>query len=721
MNSLVLYLAQASACLLVFYGFYHLVLRQETCFQYNRAYLLATPALSLLLPLAPLPDWLQPLSLFQANETTTQVYVRVEAGGFGEVIAAPAVVEQAPFPWQALLWMVYTLGCCFFAYRFLRQLRQLGLLISQYREHIRDQDGIFLVPTQGQLPTFSFFHYLFFDESQHPKESDRQKILQHETVHIRQKHSWDVLYMEILTILFWFQPLLYLYKKALASTHEYIADAQVVQQSCPREYAVLLARQVLNKMDLSLGHFFNKSLTLKRLNMLQKTQLRPSRLKQGLALPLLLLLFVLVSAGNKPEPEREQVTSHPADNLVLKGPAASLSRQGNQIPEFPGGKAALYNFLKRNLKYPPEAIRNKIAGQAIMEVVLDDQGRVDQVKALQSDHDALAREGVRVLKSMPPWQPSVASKGNPTRLIFPFLFGLDSNKNMPALRLPELRQPYSLHETVIVIGYAGLVSGKDVMQKSVTPSPRYSRDSKIFSFVEQIARFPGGDVAMNKFIATNLKYPAESLKNKLEGLVVAQFVVDRNGQIHDATIVKSLDAATDAEALRLVKSFPDFEPAKQNGRPVEFRYTLPIRFSLNAKDAAAGNGPPSPSNSTNGNVVRLRQESEPVVGCEPRLVKDSQIDTREGTQKHVLTFRYTSPEGCPGETFVIESLRYSHMRGKQVLTGQIQVAGNKIDIAKILEQSQPGDQLMVIMKGNSVSSNGKAGTPINAGTVINLK
>lgn len=736
MNSLVLYLAQASACLLVFYGFYHLVLRQETCFQYNRAYLLATPALSLLLPLAPLPGWLQPLSFFAAKETDPQVFVQVEAGGYGEVIATPAVVEQAPFPWQALVWMVYALGCCFFAYRFLRQLRQISHLTRQYREHIRDQDGIRVVPTHGQLPTFSFFHYLFFDESQHPKECDRQKVLQHETVHIRQKHSWDVVYMEVLAILFWFQPLLYLYKKALASTHEYIADAQVALQSCPREYAVLLARQVLNKMDLSLGHFFNKSLTLKRLNMLQKTQLRPSRLKQGLALPLLLLMFVLVSAGNKPEPAvRDDAATQAGPDKTLPAGSPAIFQEESMAetpqhmlknPEFPGGKPALMRYLMQNLRYPEEAFNNNIAGQAVLEVTLDAHGRVAQVKTLQADHEAFGKEGKRVLLAMPEWLiPASKTSQETSRIIFPFLFGMESRKNIPALRLPDLRKPYLLQETVVVVGYPKLISGQDVIQKSVAPGPKtptvYPRDSKIFTFVEQQALFPGGQEAMNKFLRQNLKYPVEAVKNQTEGLVIAQFVVDRNGKIIDPSIVKSLDAATDAEAMRLVKSFPDFEPAKQNGKPVEFRYTLPIRFGLNAKDEATGNAQNSLSNTSSGNVVRLHKESETVVGCEPRLLKDSYIDTNEATRKHVLTFHYRSPEGCPGEPFVIESLRYSHMRGKQDLTGQIQVEGNKIDIVHLLDRSRPGDQLMVVVKGKVAPKNGKGASTFNAGIAIPLK
>ena len=105
-------------------------------------------------------------------------------------------------------------------------------------------------------------------------------------------------------------------------------------------------------------------------------------------------------------------------------------------------------------------------------------------------------------------------------------------------------------------------------------------EDKIFTFVEQQPSFPGGESEMNKFIKKNLKYPPAALRNGLEGLVVVQFVVNKEGQISDVQVVKKLGGGTDEEAMRVVKMMPAFSPAKQNGRPVSFRYTLPVRFGL---------------------------------------------------------------------------------------------------------------------------------------------
>jgi periplasmic protein TonB len=91
---------------------------------------------------------------------------------------------------------------------------------------------------------------------------------------------------------------------------------------------------------------------------------------------------------------------------------------------------------------------------------------------------------------------------------------------------------------------------------------------------------------MNKFIKSNLKYPAEAKEKNVTGLVVIQFVINKTGQVSDPKVVKSLGAGTDEEAIKMVNKMPPFTPAKQNGKPVNFRYTLPIRFDIPSKETS---------------------------------------------------------------------------------------------------------------------------------------
>ena len=113
--------------------------------------------------------------------------------------------------------------------------------------------------------------------------------------------------------------------------------------------------------------------------------------------------------------------------------------------------------------------------------------------------------------------------------------------------------------------------------------PKNPDDRDIYNCVEQMPEFPGGNVAMLNFIAKNLKYPKEQLDAGIQGRVVIKFYVDTLGNVCEPTIVRGKDTALDREAIRLVKSFPQFSPGSLNGRKVNVWFTLPIVFKLPAE------------------------------------------------------------------------------------------------------------------------------------------
>ncbi len=105
----------------------------------------------------------------------------------------------------------------------------------------------------------------------------------------------------------------------------------------------------------------------------------------------------------------------------------------------------------------------------------------------------------------------------------------------------------------------------------------------VYETVEQMPEFPGGMEAMMRFLQQNIQYPANAAKNKVEGRVVLQFVIEKDGQIGEVKIARSVDPELDAEALRVVKSMPTFIPGRQDGEPVAVWYTIPISFKLQSK------------------------------------------------------------------------------------------------------------------------------------------
>ena len=111
-----------------------------------------------------------------------------------------------------------------------------------------------------------------------------------------------------------------------------------------------------------------------------------------------------------------------------------------------------------------------------------------------------------------------------------------------------------------------------------------AKESKdVYNSVEQMPEYPGGVVEMMKFLQRNIQYPANAAKNEVEGRVILQFVVEKDGQIGDVKVVRSVDPELDAEAMRVVKSMPNFIPGRQDGKPVAVFYTIPISFKLQSK------------------------------------------------------------------------------------------------------------------------------------------
>ena len=107
-----------------------------------------------------------------------------------------------------------------------------------------------------------------------------------------------------------------------------------------------------------------------------------------------------------------------------------------------------------------------------------------------------------------------------------------------------------------------------------------AQDNKVYQSVEVMPEYPGGVVEMMKFLQMNINYPPIAAANKIGGRVVVQFIVDKTGQVGDVKVVRSVNEEIDAEAVRVVKSMPNFTPGQQDGKPVSVWYTLPISFKL---------------------------------------------------------------------------------------------------------------------------------------------
>lgn len=124
------------------------------------------------------------------------------------------------------------------------------------------------------------------------------------------------------------------------------------------------------------------------------------------------------------------------------------------------------------------------------------------------------------------------------------------------------------------------VNSHDLTAPARTPNTKRDGDV-VFDVVEEMPSFPGGMEGMMTFMMKNMKYPADAQKNKVQGRVMLTFIVNKDGSLKDIKVVRSVYPSLDEEAIRVVKAMPKWTPGKQNGKPVNVRFTVPIVFRLN--------------------------------------------------------------------------------------------------------------------------------------------
>ena len=128
------------------------------------------------------------------------------------------------------------------------------------------------------------------------------------------------------------------------------------------------------------------------------------------------------------------------------------------------------------------------------------------------------------------------------------------------------------------VGGAVLKAKEDIAAPE--PPKHVVEETKIFTVVEQMPMFPGGDPALMRYLSTNIHYPTVAAENGVQGRVVVGFVVERDGSITDVNVLRSVDPSLDREAMRVVKSMPRWQPGKQNGSAVRVKYQVPVSFRL---------------------------------------------------------------------------------------------------------------------------------------------
>lgn len=378
-------LIEAQAYLTLVALVYHFILRHLTFYKFNRFFLIFGATLSTIVPFIP-----------QANnaalEFTTTLPILNVSNKWQTIL--PAYNSNiSNVIWGVLLSITIIL--------FIKTSIQAGILL---RGKLIEKDKLNYIVSNHPAAPFSVFKYIVVNQLPLDKA-----IEIHEAAHVKQHHYIDLLILQCIAWINWFNPFSWLLLKSAKSNHELLADQAVLNQGYEKkQYQELMLQQVLQThIPVLTNTFFNQSILKQRIMMMTKKQSNKKALLNALwALPI--ALFIFVACGEKNE------TTEP----VLSN--------AEVMPEYKGGNEALFAYLGENIQYPKEALTDSLEGVVYVSFIIDKMGEVTEAKVLKGVDERLDAVALEVVSSMPQWTPG-KDKGKPVAVQYniPIRFTLE--------------------------------------------------------------------------------------------------------------------------------------------------------------------------------------------------------------------------------------------------------------------------------------------------------
>ena len=480
----------------IFYLFYRLLLSRDTFHRLNRVVLLATAVASFVLPLC----------VFTFHHTVVLESVRSSVA-IGKPLAT--IVEPSMTWWQMAVVAVFFLGVLIVVGHVVWSVVQVVRLIMHSERHPQ-ADGVVIAVTHKQVSPFSWMRYIVLNVADF--EHQDPAIMAHERAHIRRRHSLDVLLVDTLTALQWFNPAIWMLRQDLRAIHEYEADAAVLSQGINmRQYLYLLIQKAVVSGGYSIANGITHTVTEYVYQNPQKKIVKKGR-KAG---------KVNVS-GKTIEVEADTATTTGTLNIHVVDQMGGNFEVNNPLVVIDGKRSTMAELKALD----PQTIDNisVLKDQASLEVFGED-GKNGVIIVTTKDAARETATGT--------WTPSTSAA------------------------------PSDDVEVVVVDMYPE------------------AHDSDAFDVVEKMPEYPGGIEAFMKFLSENVHYPEAASKAGIQGRVLVEFIVEKDGSISNTHVIQNVNEYLDAEAVRVVGAMPKWTPGMHEGKAVRVKYAVPISFRLN--------------------------------------------------------------------------------------------------------------------------------------------
>ena len=499
---------------------YRFLFRNSNRLYFNRFFLLTSMLLALAMPLLGLLSGIEvpQMATLKQNMFNGMMLSEVIVTPDGQPVLPEVSVTTDATPSRFSVWQVmggiYLLGVGVMTLLFLIKLgRLVALIIRSPKQKMAGCTAVFTGKEQG---SFSFFRYAFF-----PNENVDPDIMRHEMSHIEHHHSWDILFAEVMMILQWFNPFIYLYKKELQSLHEYQADRDVVATGIDKKNYMMLILQQCTAVDFSgMSNNFSLILTKKRIKMITRNEKAKGLWWRLLAtLPVLAILMI---ANTKVTAQEQKAVDH-----TLK-----VSISPFEVFDDDGAPMQL---IKDTIFYEDDGTYVKFETSDGFQPETGEPCKKLTITSYNAD--GTPRNNFFITETERRGDTSTYS-------IEPFTFTLSEH----------------LFEQLLDIAT--------------------SEEDTVYQIVEEMPKFPGGEKALMDYVSNNVKYPEEAKNKNIAGRVFVSFVVEKDGSIGEVKVLRGIGGGCDEEAVRVIKGMPKWKPGMQKGKPVRVSYQIPIYFKL---------------------------------------------------------------------------------------------------------------------------------------------
>jgi TonB family protein len=599
MDNMHLYLFRVSAVTLFLYLLYFLFFSRDTFYLRNRIYLLLTLILPVILPLIKMPEFSNGKNY--AEQAITLNSIVLSGSSIGTSISG--TINSFTYS-SYLVWIYFAIaGYLIFkllvslvcTFRIIRK----GLVISKQFP--------MLIVSDHQHPPFSFFPYVVIPEEVR-KSSGYREILAHENAHVRQGHTFDLLLSELFIAIQWFNPVVWLIKKAIVSNHEYLADKISIKKAVStRDYQFQLLNLAIGIKNVPLAHNFS-SLIKNRIVMINKKPTSGSAiLKNILILPVLALVMYAFA-----EPEYRQSSANintvtaiqSQTNITKVVQGVIVQSDGNPLT----GAAVIIKGTTVG------TITDSKGRFKLADVPADAMLVISYVgfKTVASRPDFFSEMKITMMReainkgivNIEPGQPEEGSdrikirnsgtgvSANPLIVVDGIVTDIQMDKiDVQTIQSISVSKGEYATKKYGVKGQDGVIEITTIKNDSLLKSKMsdvkvtgYGSDKKadkdVMTIVEELPEFPGGENGMIRWLSENVKYPGEAVKAGITGMVKVSFIVSSRGEVINAHVSEPGNSLLDAEAIRVISNMPDWKPGSQSGKPVDVEIVVPVEFKL---------------------------------------------------------------------------------------------------------------------------------------------